>query len=84
MIKYKDRPLFGRINSALADPRFMFLSLLLLGLGCISTAVVIPPIVEVEFRKQCANRDWPLHQDQAHVDDCHAEGHAVGKLGPGF
>ena len=51
------------INRMWADPGVSFITLLLLALGTISAAVVTPTIVEAQFRKQCANRDWPLHQD---------------------
>jgi len=71
------------INRKLADPGFMFIGLLSLALGCIAAGVITPTIIEAN-RKQCANRDWPLDKDQMHIDFCHAEGHEVGKLGPGF
>ena len=70
------------LNSKAADPRFMFISLLLLALGTISAAVVAPTFIEAATRKQCLNRDWPLDQTQAHIEFCHSNGYDVGKLGP--
>ena len=33
-------------------------------------AVFVPNNLEAELKKQCATRDWPAHQAQAHVDYC--------------
>ena len=70
------------INRKWADPGFSFITLLLLALGTISTAVVAPTIIEAMQRKQCLNHDWPLDQHQAHIKFCQSNGYEVGKLGP--
>ena len=76
--------MFNYLNSKMADPRFMFIGLLSLGLGCISAAVVTPKIIEGQLRKQCLTHDWPLNQHQTHVKFCQYNGYEVGKLGPGY
>tara|TARA_R100000657_G_C4674638_1_gene119984 strand:+ start:401 stop:631 length:231 start_codon:yes stop_codon:yes gene_type:complete len=68
----------------LADDKVCLVSILLLAAGAIAAPVLTSKTIQVQLAKQCANRDWPLHQNQAHVDYCHVLGHEVGKFGPAF
>tara|TARA_R100000697_G_scaffold89721_1_gene101625 strand:- start:102 stop:362 length:261 start_codon:yes stop_codon:yes gene_type:complete len=79
MIYYKDRPLSGRMASALADGRFMFISVLFLALGCISAAVIAPTIHEALDRRQCLNHDWSPERHAKHMQYCQTNGYPTNK-----
>ena len=42
-------------------------------------ALIAPQYIETALMEQCLTRDWPAHQDQAHVEYCMSYGFPVGE-----
>ena len=53
----------------------MFIGTLVLALGTISAAVVLPKVLEGATRKQCLNHDWPAKSHAVHMEFCQAYGY---------
>ena len=53
----------------------MFISTLVLALGTISAAVVLPKVLEGHARKQCLNHDWPAESHAVHMEFCQTYGY---------
>ncbi len=70
------------INKLLASPGFMFISTLLLALGTITSATVLPTYLEAKAREQCAYKLWPKSKEQAMVTWCHSNGYTVNSQQP--
>jgi len=63
------------ISRASASAPIMFIGTLVLALGTISTAVVLPKVLEGQARKQCITRDWSPEAHAAHMDFCQTYGY---------
>ena len=59
----------------MADPRFMFLGLLSLALGCFSAAVITPKIIEAQARQQCLAHAWSPESHAEHMKFCQTYGY---------
>ena len=58
------------ISRVTASAPIMFIGTLVLALGTISTAVVLPKVLEGATRKQCLNHDWPADKHAVHMEFC--------------
>ena len=63
------------ISRASASAPIMFIGALVLALGTISAAVVLPKVLEGATRKQCLNHDWPAESHAVHMEFCQAYGY---------
>jgi hypothetical protein len=63
------------ISKAFASAPIMFIGTLVLALGTISTAVVLPKVLEGATRKQCLNNDWPVESYAVHMEFCQSYGY---------
>lgn len=59
----------------LASARITFIGTLVLALGSISAAVVLPKVLEGEARKQCITRDWSPEAHAVHMEFCKTYGY---------
>ena len=63
------------ISRVTASAPIMFIGTLVLALGTISTAVVLPKVLEGQARKQCLNNDWPAESHAVHMEFCKSYGY---------
>ena len=63
------------ISRASASAPIMFIGTLVLALGTISTAVVLPTVLEGATRKQCLNQNWPAEKHAVHMEFCQLHGY---------
>ena len=60
----------------------MFIGTVLLALGTISSAVMLPTYLEAKAREQCAYKLWPKSKEQAMVTWCEFNGYKVNSQQP--
>ena len=63
------------ISKVSVSAPIMFIGTLVLALGTISAAVVLPTVLEGATRKQCLNNDWPADKHAAHIEFCQFHGY---------
>jgi hypothetical protein len=62
-------------TNVLASARVTFIGTLVLALGSISAAVVLPKVLEGQTRKQCITRDWSPEAHAVHMEFCKTYGY---------
>ncbi len=62
-------------TNVLASARVTFIGTLVLTLGSISAAVVLPKVLEGQTRKQCITRDWSPEAHAIHMEFCKTYGY---------
>jgi hypothetical protein len=63
------------INKITASAPIMFMGTLVLALGTISAAVVVPKVLDAAAAKQCLSNDWPAESHAAHIEWCKDNGY---------
>ena len=63
------------ISKVTASAPIMFIGTLVLALGTITAAVVLPTVLEGATRKQCLNNDWPADKHAVHMEFCQTYGY---------
>ena len=53
----------------------MFMGTLVLALGTISAAVVVPKVLNAAAAKQCLANDWPAESHAVHIEWCEYNGY---------